>query len=152
MKKITDSIIINNKPEDVYNTLIAIFSSEENYRRWHPDHVTCRWLKRTLNEIGSVLFAFEYLNRRLFKMKFEITQNDKPHFIGYQLKFPHSLIFPNGSFEFKERNGQTIFIAGVTIRFYRIIKLLLSETLGKSKKHIEEEGVNLKRIVEVELN
>jgi Polyketide cyclase / dehydrase and lipid transport len=148
MKTITDSIIINKKPEDVYNTLIAIFSSEENYRRWHPDHVTCRWLKRTSNEISSVLFASEYLNGRLFKMKFEITQNDKPHFIGYKLKFPHSLIFPKGSFEFKEQNGQTIFIAQVAIRFYGVIKLLLPNTLDKSRKHVEEEGVNLKRMVE----
>jgi Polyketide cyclase / dehydrase and lipid transport len=148
MKTITDSITINKKPVDVYNALITCFSSEENYRRWHLDHVTCRWLKRTQNEIGSVLFASEYINKHLFKMKFEITRNDKPRFIGYRSKFPHSLIFPRGSFEFKEQEEKTVFIAELTIRFYGLIKLLLPNTLAKSRKHIEEEGVNLKRMME----
>jgi hypothetical protein len=55
MTTLVDSIEIKAAPERIFNGLIRVFSSEEDFKEWHEDHVECRWLRGKPFEIGSVL-------------------------------------------------------------------------------------------------
>lgn len=60
--RIKDSIAIDSSPESVFEFLINI-TDDESYRNWHPkDHICLRRLKGKPWEIGSVVYAKEYIH------------------------------------------------------------------------------------------
>ncbi len=71
MTTLEDSVIINRSPEAIFEWF-TLFT--ENYRSWHKDHVTARWIKGKNFEKSSVLYAEEYLDDKLEKLSFEITR------------------------------------------------------------------------------
>jgi len=42
MTTLKDSIEIKTVPEKIFNGLIRVFSSEEDFKKWHKEHVKCQ--------------------------------------------------------------------------------------------------------------
>ena len=116
MTTLKDTIEIRTTPEKILNSLIKVFSSEENFKRWHNDHITCKWLKGKPFEIGSILYVEEYLHGELHKMKFLSTRLDPNRKIEYKLLFPASIICPRGSFIIEPEGESCIFTATLSFR------------------------------------
>ncbi len=150
---LTDSIEIRTTPEKIFEFFRGIVD-DESYRAWHPDdHVSFRWLKGGPWEKGSVGCAEEYLHGKLHKGKFLVTDVVPNRRIVY---VPLSRIIrfyiPGNTFEFIPGEGTCTFKASGSLRVGRLAKIFagkhLEYGLASVRKHMKEEGENLKRILE----
>jgi len=145
MTTLKDSVVIN-RPAEVVFEWFAHFA--ENYRAWHKDHVTARWIEGKNFEKGSVLYAEEYLGGKLEKLSFEITNCVPNELIEYKVLFPESMICSGGSFSIKPSNGGSVFTATLSFRFGGVLSKLAEKRVEAIRLHMKEEGENLKALLE----
>ena len=150
---LTDSIEIKTTAEKLFNFLINIVD-DESYRAWHKeDHISFRWLKGQPWEEGSVMCAEEYIHGKLHKLKFTVTKIIPNRRIEYS---PVSrflrIYFPKNEFIIEKGGESSIFIASGTYRLAWIARTFFKKAvqngLSSVKRHMKEEGENLKRILE----
>ena len=150
---ITDEIEINATPGKVFHYLTSIVDSE-GYQAWHKeDHMTFRFIKGKPWTVGSVIYAEEYIHGKLHKLKFVITRIVPNEKIEYE---PVSWIlkkyFPKNDFVIEDLGDACRFVASGTYRIgwigKKFFKKKLDEGLSSIRKHMKEEGENLKRIIE----
>ena len=148
-----DSIEIKTTTEKVFNFLTSIVD-DESYRAWHKDdHVCFRWLKGKPWTEGSVLYAEEFIHGKLHKFTFEITTIVPNKRIEY---IPTSCFirkfFPKNEFIMEQKGDICIFTASGTYRVGKLGKIFFKKAIENSlssvKKHMREEGENLKILLE----
>jgi hypothetical protein len=150
---LTESIEIKTTPEKIFD-FFAHLVDDERYRAWHPDdHVALRWIKGKPWEEGSVVYAEEYIHGKLHKLKFIITEvvpNRKIEFAPLSRLL--RIYFPKNTFSIEPRGESCIFTASGWLRIGWLVKTLaknkLEKGLSSARKHMKEEGENLKRILE----
>jgi len=140
-----DSVEINAPPEAVFDWLMHFV---ENYRSWHPAHVKCRWLKGSFFEVGSVLYAEEYLGDDLHKLKFKVTSVKKNEGFKFRILFPSSIFVPAGEFVIESTNLGSRFTAILYYRFDRLLSVFARKEKEIIEQHQKEEGINLKNLLE----
>ena len=150
---LTDSIEINTTPEKIFSFLTSIVD-DDSYRAWHKeDHVGFRWLKGKPWAEGSVIYAEEYIHGKLHKLKFKITKIVPNKKIEYS-PVSHFIrkFFPKNEFVIEPKGEFCLFTASGTYRLGWIGKTFFGKAIDKSlasvKKHMKEEGENLKKILE----
>jgi hypothetical protein len=148
-----DSIEIKTTAEKVFKFLTSIVN-DDSYRAWHKeDHVSFRWLKGKRWTEGAVLYAEEYIHGKLHKLKFEVIKIVPDKSIEYAptSRFVRKF-FPKNEFIIEQEGDSCIFTASGTYRIGKIGKLLfkrrIESGLASVKKHMREEGENLKNILE----
>ena len=114
---LTDSIEIKATPENIFNFLTSLVDNE-SYRAWHhEDHVALSWLKGQPWEEGSVVYAEEYIDGKLHKLKFVVTKVVPNKEIEY---IPVSRLlrryFPKNNFSIQQKGETCIFIASGIFR------------------------------------
>lgn len=140
-----DSIEIDVPPERVFDWLMHFV---ENYRSWHPAHGECRWIRGKPFEIGSVLYAEEYLHDELHKLKFKMTKIVPNKGCKFRLLFPVSIIVPNGEFEVEPTETGSRFTATLYSRFGRLLSVFAKKEMKALEQHMREESINLRRLLE----
>jgi hypothetical protein len=152
-----DTIEIRTTPEKIFSFLTNLVD-DESYRAWHPeDHVALRWLKGSPWEEGSIVYAEEYIHGKLHKLKFLITKVVPNREIEY---VPVSRFlrryFPKNTFYIEPNEETCVFAATGTYRVGWLVRTFarnrLERGLSSVRKHMKEEGENLKRILEAEGN
>ena len=152
---LTDSIEIRTTPDKVFEFL-ACLVDDASYRAWHPtDHVALRWLKGQPWEEKSVAYAEEYIHGKLHKLEFIVTKVAPNRLIEYA---PTSRFlrkyFPMNTFMVEPNEQGCVFTATGTFRVGWLIKTFarnkLERNISSVKKHMKEEGENLKKILESE--
>jgi hypothetical protein len=150
---LTDSIEIKTTPEKISRFLTSLVD-DESYRAWHPeDHVSLRWIKGQPWQEGSVVHAEEYIHGKLHKLKFLVTKVVPNAEIEY---VPVSRFlrryFPGNAFYIEPKEGTCVFTATGTYRVGWLVRTFarkrLERGLSSVRKHMKEEGENLKRILE----
>ena len=148
-----DSIELKTTAEKVFKFLTSIVD-DDSYRAWHKeDHVGFRWLKGKPWTEGSVLYAEEYIHGKLHKLKFEIIKIVPEKRIEYTptSRFVRKF-FPKNEFIIEQKGESCIFTASGTYRVGKIGKIFFKKAIENSlssvKKHMREEGENLKSILE----
>lgn len=150
---VKDSIEIKTTPKKVFDFLVHLVD-DESYRAWHPDdHVTFRWIKGQPWKEGSVLYAEEYLHGKLHKLKLlimKIVPNREIEFAPVSRLL--RIYFPKNTFSIESKGDSCVFTSTGRLRVGRIAKYLaknkLEYALSCVKKHMKEEGENMKRILE----
>ena len=149
----TESIEIKTTPEKIFNFITSLVD-DDSYRAWHPDdHVTMRWIKGSPWQEGSVVYAEEHVQGKLYKLKFTVTKVVPNERIEYAptSKFLR-IYFPKNEFIIEQKGDTCLFIASVNYRIGWIVKTFFKKALDKvlfgTKKHMKEEGENLKEILE----
>ena len=140
-----DSVEIATSPERVWGWLTQL---ARDYREWHPDHVSARWVIGTPNQVGSVLEAVEWIGGHREKLRLELTAIDPPHRLEYHLRGPISLLLPGGSFRIEPAGGGSRFEATVQYRFGMLAQRLFKRRVAALQRHMREEGENLRRLLE----
>ena len=144
-----DAIAIETSPEQVFDWL-AHFCV--HYRDWHPDHVSCRYVKGAALEVGSVLYVEEYLHGKLHKLTLRITHVVPNASLEYKLAFGM-----RGRFSVQPRAQSVLFVAELAFGWRipvlgglldAVMRLLLTGRLEALRQHMAEEGRNLKRLLE----
>ena len=150
---ITDSIRINAAPEAVFDFLTGIVDNE-TYRAWHTeDHVSFQWLEGEPWAVGSIARAGEYMHGKVHTLKFVVTDVEPNKRIVYG---PVSRLLrkftPYNEFLIEKDGDGCLFTASLTYRLGRIGKMFLKKSIDKGffgvKKHMKEEGENLKALLE----
>ena len=150
---LTESIKIKTTPQKIFGFLTRIVD-DDSYQAWHPkDHVSFRWLKGPPWTEGSVIYAEEYIHGKLHKLKFKITKIVPNKKIEYSpvSRFIRKF-FPKNEFIIEQKGEFCLFTASGTYRLGWIGKTFFGKAIEKSfasvKKHMQEEGENLKRKLE----
>lgn len=150
---LTETIKIKTTPEKIFKFLTSLVD-DESYRAWHPDdHVTLRWIVGQPWLEGSVVYAEEYIHGKLHKLKFTVTKVEPNKRIEYTptSKFLR-IYFPKNEFIIEQKGDSCLFIASATCRIGWIAKTFFKKAIDKglssAKKHMREEGENLKKIME----
>jgi hypothetical protein len=147
MIELKHSIRINKSPKAMIGWLSHF---TDNYKSWHPDHVSAKWIKGNNFSEGSILYSEEYLGGQLEKLRFKVTKVIKNERIEYDILFPESIICPKGSFSIKPCKKGIIFTATLSFRFGYLLSKLFPRKLKAIKRHMKEEGENLKKLLEGE--
>jgi hypothetical protein len=140
---------INASPEDVFHWLEHI---DRNYLEWHPDHVSCRYIKGNALEVGSILFCQEYLHGKPHKFRMRLTRVVP----GSRMEYDIGLSM-RGAFEVLPVDGGAKLIAEVELGFSlplagkaqdALIRKIFTWRIDALEQHMTEEGERLKRIME----
>ena len=150
---LTDSIEIKATPEEVFSFFMGIVD-DASYQAWHPeDHVSFRCIKGEPWRKDSVAYAEEYIHGKLHRFKFlikEVVPNRKIELVPLS-RFLR-IYFPRNTFLIESRDHSCVFTASGVLRVGRLAKLLAGRKfehgLSSVRKHMKEEGENLKRILE----
>ena len=84
-------------------------------------------------------------------MRFLGTKVEPNKRIEYRVLFPVSIISPKGSFIMEQKGRSCLFTATLYFRFGRIFLKFAKSRVEAVKKHMKEEGENLKRLLENEI-
>jgi hypothetical protein len=150
---LTDSIEIHTSPDKIFNFFTQIVD-DESYKAWHPDdHVSFRWIKGEPWQEGSVIYAQEYIHGKLHNLKFVVTKVIPNKLIEYTpLSRLLRIYFPRNTFSIEQKGDTCIFTASGVLRVGKLAKTFAKNQLDRGlesvKKHMKEEGHNLKRILE----
>lgn len=144
------SIEIEVPPEKVWD---FFYNIEKNYKIWHPeDHILFKWTKGSPLGVGSTIYSEQVMNGEHAKLKGTCTESIENRKIVFKLDFPTSFMCPKIEWLIEPKGKNSIFTA---VTYYKFGKLFLkfskdkvSYILETSNKHMEEEGNNLKRILE----
>ncbi|MHA2175765.1 MAG: SRPBCC family protein [Candidatus Hodarchaeales archaeon] len=137
-----DSIEIKTKAERIFEFFLNL---PENYKKWHPDHISSKWIKRREKFVGSEIYCEEYLHGALHKIKLRISNIEQNKRIDYQILFPTSLITPRGSFLIQENEETCIFIAQISFRFSWFLRKFAQRRMLLMKDHMKEESEYLNK-------
>jgi hypothetical protein len=150
---LTDSIKIETTPEEIFNFLTSI-KDDDSYRAWHKsDHITFRWIQGHPWRVGSIMYAEEYFHGKRHKFKFMVTEIAPNEKIVYSpVSGILKMFFPKNEFLIKDRGESSLFIASVYFRVgwigNKFFQKSINEGLASVKKHMKEEGENIKLILE----
>jgi hypothetical protein len=149
MIRLRDSVAIRASPEAVFAWLEVM---PQEYKSWHPDHVSCQLLMGTMPQVGAEAECKEYLHGKLHSMRFRITRSQPPHRVDF-----HIPGLGEGSFRAVPSGDQTYFVAelglGSTAPLIgplvdAVLRIFFPGRLEAMRQHMQEEGLNLKHIIE----
>ena len=153
---LTESIEIRTTPEKIFD-FFSHLVDDESYRAWHhDDHVALRWIKGQPWEEGCVVYAEEYIHGELHKLKFVITKVIPNRRIEFApLSRLLRIYFPKNTFAIEPKEDICVFTATGCLRVGWLVKTFAKDKLNRGlssvRKHMKEEGENLKRILESEI-
>ncbi len=153
MLSLRDVVEIEASSERVFDWFRHL---EDNYCSWHPAHVSCSYVRGRALEDGSVLYAEEYLDGRLHRLKFTLTE------VGAGREFKYR-VRPGvrGRFRMRPTEGGTELVAEIFLGWSipligalldAALKALLSKPIEAIRQHMREVGVNLRALLSAERN
>jgi len=144
-----DTIRINATPESIFTWLDHF---PENYCAWHPDHVSCRYTSGNSMQVGSILRCEEYLHGKSHTMTLQLTHIRPLERVEYRMGR-----IGGGAFEVRPAAVGVDFVAQVWLGsrlpvlgafLDSVVRLLFAGRLDMLRKHMTEEGRNLKQQLE----
>ena len=149
MIRLRDSIMIRTTPERLFQWLESL---PQEYRSWHPDHVSYQVLSGSMLQIGSEVECKEVLHGKLHSMRFRLTKLDPVRRMEYKI-----MSLGKGAFEVIPKGEEVEFIAeldlGSDVPFVGllvdvVLRAFFYHQLEAMREHMREEGANLKEIME----
>lgn len=141
-----DSIEIKTTPEKFWGFFVHI---DENYKAWHPDHVTFCWVKGGPLEEGTIGYFEEYLHGEMHKAKVVYTKIVPNKEIEFNITHPiWRLFYPKSTFTIDKKGDTCVFTARTYLRPGWLFTKLAKDQLEESITHVKEEGENLKKLLE----
>lgn len=145
-----DSIEIKARPEKIWGFFANL---EKNYTTWHPkDHVLFKWTKGKPMEVGSKIYAEQYVRGKITKYKGIVAEAVPNRKIVFRWSFPISLVSPKIEWLIEKKGPNSVFTAITYMRcgklFQKLFKKGTKDLIAAHDKHVEVEGKNLKKILE----
>ena len=145
---LVESTWVDAPPREVFRFFAEM---EENYTRWHPDHVSFRWLDGGGLEAGSEAHFEERIGGKHQEKTVEFTEVDPGRYIEFR---PTSrlvaVLMPHVSFTIDSRPDGCEVTQRIRVRTGPIGAWLNRREFDAVRRHMGEEGENLKRILEGE--
>lgn len=139
-------ILVEASPEAVFTFFEQI---QDNFRTWHPDHITFRWVKGDRLDAGNEAYFAEEIAGDVNKWTIRYVVVEPPKCIEFH---PTSRIIrffvPHIRFRIEPVDGGCRVTQQVKVRTGPIGRRLNSAEFDAIQNHMTEEGENLKEIVE----
>lgn len=144
-----DTVELRAQPNEVYDWFQNL---PANYRDWHSDHVSCRYIKGNQFDSGSVLYVEEYLHGRLHKLRIKLMSIEPGK--GFQYRIAPGL---RGAIRCTPISSGTMLEAMICIGWNApgigpvvdfLVKILFEARLAELLVHMHEEGQNLIRLID----
>jgi hypothetical protein len=142
---LSDSIFIKCTQEKAYNWFMSL---DKNYKAWHPNHVECIYESKGDVTKDTIITSKEYLHKKLHVIKMKISSTKKNESIVYTSLFPFSILSPQGSFIFENKENGIIFTATIDIRLGKFLQKIFRKRMIDLVNHMKEEGINARAILE----
>lgn len=146
-----DATEIRTTPENIWKFFINL---EQNYKSWHPkDHIVFKWTKGKPMETGSHYYGEEIMNGKVKKFKGIIGEAIPNRRIVFHFSFPVTLFSPHFEWRIEPKGKNSVFTAITIIRCAKLYRIIMGKKgwnalLKTGRRHVREEGENLKRILE----
>ena len=126
---------------------------QSHYLEWHPDHRLFRWVRGRSLAVGSVFYFEEVIAGRLLKKKVVFTHIDPHSHIEFAPTFWLMRLFlPRMSFRIEKTAPHMCrVVAEIHLRMGPLAARLNRRELDAVREHMRLEGVNLKRLVEEQM-
>lgn len=141
-------IEIAASPESVYAFFERI---AENYTRWHPDHIAFRWVKGEGIAEGAVAYSEQRIHGKVHKLPARFTKVIPARLVEFKWVNPIARFFaPRNVWLFEPTDRGCRFVAESDLRLGWGSSRLkhVQEAIASGRKHLAEEGENLKRLME----
>ena len=147
---VKSSIEIDTTPEKIWDFFKNI---KTNYKQWHTkEHVFFHWIKGKPLEIGSKFDSEEEIDGNKVRIKGICVESEENKIIAFKPSWPVSFICPRIEWIIETKGTKTVFTANTYYKFGKIYlktkKEKVNLILKVAQKHMDEEGVNLKNILE----
>lgn len=148
MKAVRDRIAIDPPPDVVYEFFRSM--DDERYRAWHPEHVEFEFVEGETVAEGNVAIFDETIGEEHLRSTVRFTTVRPGEYIEFRDRSPFVRVFnPKNTFAFAPADGGTAFEAAVYLRVGPLERLAsVRRDLAEVRRHMREEGENLKRLVE----
>lgn len=144
--RLEQSIEIDAAPDRVFSFFDAM---EENYVRWHPDHLSFRWLQSGRLAVGNRFRFEERVHGQRIDRVVRLTEIVPGRMIAFVPENPFvRFLLPRIAFAIESRGEGSRFTQTVRVRVGPIGRRLNRRGFAAVEKHMREEGENLKAIVE----
>lgn len=147
---IESSVEIRTTPDKIWD---FFYNLENNYKEWYPEehHFFC-WTKGESLEIGSKFDSLEIVDGHKTRLKGKCIKALKNKEIAFKPAFPASIMCTKLEWILEPKGETTIFIAKTYYKFGKIFLTFKNGTANQimeiTKKHMDTEGQNLKKILE----
>ena len=150
MITLRDEIEIRASPAEIFSWLSHL---DRNYQAWHPDHVACKFLDGSFLRKDARVYAEEYLHGKLHRLTMRTLHYRPNALLEYRIVGMGS----RGRFAVKPGEQGTLFIAELHFGLGwpvvdrvldPILQRLLASQLDAFRIHMQEEGQNLKALLE----
>ena len=123
---------------------------ESHYLQWHPDHKLFRWVTGRSLAVGNVFYFEEVIAGKLLKKNVIFTRIEAHSHIEFAPTFWLMRLFlPRLLFRIEAAAPKVCrFVAEIHLRMGPLAARLNKRQLNAVREHMRLEGVNLKRIVE----
>lgn len=143
LKETTD---VESPPEEVYRFFEEM---EENYERWHPDHITFCWTEEVGLEQGAEAYFEERIAGNLQKKTVKFVEVASDRYIEFKpTSLLIGLLMPHISFTIDPRPDGCELTQQIRVRTGPIGARLNKREFDAVRTHMREEGENLKLILE----
>lgn len=141
--------LIKARAADVFRWLEDM---DRHYIEWHPDHVSCRYVRGSTFEPGAVLFCQEYLHGKPHKFMMRLTSVIPGRRVEFSLG-PGM----GGAFEVRPAGDGARLCAELRLGFQSagiaalqdaLLLKAMSWRIEALREHMAEEGESLRRILE----
>ena len=143
---LAECVVIAAKPEAIYRFFDDM---EQNYLRWHPDHVLFRWVSGRGVGGGNAFHFDERINGKLLKKTVVFTHVVPNRHIEFApTLWLLRLFLPRMIFRIEEQTTACLFTAEIHLRIGPLAARLNRRDLDAVRQHMKEEGQNIKRLLE----
>jgi hypothetical protein len=144
--RLVSSTSIKTTPEEVS---LFFANMAENYLRWHPDHVLFRWEGKGGLHAGAGFYFEELIAGKLLKKRVRFTRIVPGRLIEFAVTNPlFRLVLPSIAFQIEPEGDSVHVTQTIHIRIGPLGARLNRKEFAAVQKHMDDEGENLKRILE----
>ncbi|UVE52349.1 SRPBCC family protein (plasmid) [Haloferax larsenii] len=139
---------VNASAESIYHFFETM---DENYERWHPDHIEFRWVSGDGLETGAEAYFEERIAGKLQQKTVRFTEVVPDRYIEFKpTSWLVGLLMPSLSFTIDPTTDGCDFTQRIKVRTGPIGARLNRREFDAVREHMREEGENLNRILESE--
>jgi len=125
-------------------------NSEENYTRWHPDHITFCWLQDGRQAVGNRFYFEERIHNKHHKHTMRYTKVERRVIEFVPDNFLLRLVLRRVRFIIEPVGAQCRFTQEVQILIGPLGRRLNRASFSAVERHMREEGDNLKALMEAD--
>lgn len=149
MRVLRHSVVVDAPPAECFEFFRSM--DEERYLAWHREHLAFHYVEGDRIEEGARAFFDEEVGDERIASTVRYTRVRPPEYIEFRDENRLTRLFnPKNTFAFEPVDGGTHVVAEIHLRIGPLERLSsqVHHELEELRRHVREEGENLKRLVE----